>query len=334
MKKTFPDAPYFGVVNFIFLRFFCVAIATPLAFGFQIKLLQEEKPKRGLVLISKMLQSLANQSTFKEAYMIPLNDWANNNRSSLNNFFAKLTLPPQSVDPSSFQKDQIFLKPKGDYLKLFNNLLSSKEEQVIQVIPPEFTQKSTSIIQTKTGRLLDSVLNCLLPQIQQKKFNKDDEVVKLLFAMLFNDDAFNAAIAEQTMRAIQGRDRDSFAKTLLILFAKSKKSLPFIEYWADIEVDIDGDIIHNSMTSKLISKYLQIHGQPIATYLLRDLIDNVISRNINLEVCIYSYSSSISHSFLYLSFHFYAQYSFLENILNPYTRLRYTFLTRVLFYAD
>ena len=55
----------------MFLRFFCPALVSPESFG----LLRSVPPyaRRALVLVTKVLQNLANQQPFKEQYMAPLN---------------------------------------------------------------------------------------------------------------------------------------------------------------------------------------------------------------------------------------------------------------------
>lgn len=70
----FPNAKYTAVGAFIFLRFFCPAIVAPDAEGLVLTAPSKEM-RRGLLLIAKIIQNLANNVLFgtKEPYMFPLN---------------------------------------------------------------------------------------------------------------------------------------------------------------------------------------------------------------------------------------------------------------------
>lgn len=76
VEPRFPDAKYTAVGAFIFLRFLCPAIVAP-----DVEGLVSEPPtkemRRGLLLIAKVIQNLANNVVFgaKEPYMFPLNDF-------------------------------------------------------------------------------------------------------------------------------------------------------------------------------------------------------------------------------------------------------------------
>lgn len=96
----FPEAKYTAVGAFIFLRFFCPAIVTPDAEG-----LTEEPPtkemRRGLLLIAKIIQNLANNVLFgsKENYMFPLNDFLTKHIYRITTFLREISVPPTSMDP-------------------------------------------------------------------------------------------------------------------------------------------------------------------------------------------------------------------------------------------
>ena len=76
----FPEAKYTAVGAFIFLRFFCPAIVAPDAEGIVASIPSKEM-RRGLLLIAKVVQNLANNVLFgaKEPYMFPLNDFLTSN---------------------------------------------------------------------------------------------------------------------------------------------------------------------------------------------------------------------------------------------------------------
>ena len=76
----FPDAKFTAVGAFIFLRFFCPAIVAPDVEGL-ISTAPSKEMRRGLLLIAKIIQNLANNVLFgaKESYMFPLNDFLTQN---------------------------------------------------------------------------------------------------------------------------------------------------------------------------------------------------------------------------------------------------------------
>jgi len=63
-----------AITGVVILRFICPSIITPELFQFRD--IPKKNPRRSLTLISKVIQNLANNVTFKdkEQYMIPAND--------------------------------------------------------------------------------------------------------------------------------------------------------------------------------------------------------------------------------------------------------------------
>ena len=76
----FPDAKYTAVGAFVFLRFFCPAIVAPEVEGL-VATAPSKEMRRGLLLIAKVIQNLANNVLFgaKEPYMFPLNHFLTQN---------------------------------------------------------------------------------------------------------------------------------------------------------------------------------------------------------------------------------------------------------------
>jgi len=78
--------------SFLLLRFICPAIVSPKRYGL-IKSDVSMQTQRALVLISKVLQSIASQVEFegeKEPYMIPANGFVKDNMPPLMAFFQRL----------------------------------------------------------------------------------------------------------------------------------------------------------------------------------------------------------------------------------------------------
>jgi len=81
--RVFPGFEYVGVGNFLFLRFICPALISPESYG-----LSEEHRHRSILLITKILQKLANGGKFgnKEEFMDPLNDFLDENQPKMIQF--------------------------------------------------------------------------------------------------------------------------------------------------------------------------------------------------------------------------------------------------------
>ncbi|KAI1278536.1 GTPase [Xylaria sp. FL0933] len=100
VMPRFQEAKYTAVGAFIFLRFFCPAIVAP-----ESEKLVNEPPskemRRGLLLIAKVIQNLANNVLFgaKEQYMYPLNDFLTQNIYKVTTFLREISVPPDNLDP-------------------------------------------------------------------------------------------------------------------------------------------------------------------------------------------------------------------------------------------
>ncbi|KAJ7931481.1 Rho GTPase activation protein [Mycena leptocephala] len=93
-RRKYPEATDDAICSliggFFFLRFIMPAIVTP-----QVYMLVEgvpaKNPRRTLTLIAKMLQNLANKPSYaKEAFMIALNPFVENNKARMNQFLNNL----------------------------------------------------------------------------------------------------------------------------------------------------------------------------------------------------------------------------------------------------
>ncbi|KAL4727532.1 Ras GTPase activating protein ira2 [Fusarium chlamydosporum] len=99
VMPRFPDAKYTAVGAFIFLRFFCPAIVAPEVEGL-VSTAPSKEMRRGLLLIAKVIQNLANNVLFgaKEPYMFPLNDFLTQNIYHVTTFLREISVPPQQLE--------------------------------------------------------------------------------------------------------------------------------------------------------------------------------------------------------------------------------------------
>src|ERR1700761_3332997 len=93
-RRKYPDAQEQAICTliggFFFLRFINPAIVTPKSYML-IERVPDEKPKRTLTYIAKMLQNLANKPTYaKEPYMAKLQPFIQRNKDRVNKFMLDL----------------------------------------------------------------------------------------------------------------------------------------------------------------------------------------------------------------------------------------------------
>ncbi|KAL6887139.1 hypothetical protein GGI43DRAFT_426134 [Trichoderma evansii] len=95
----FPNAKYTAVGAFIFLRFFCPAIVAPEVEGL-VSTPPSKEMRRGLLLIAKIIQNLANNVLFgtKEPYMFPLNLFLVQNIHVVIGFLREISIPPSQME--------------------------------------------------------------------------------------------------------------------------------------------------------------------------------------------------------------------------------------------
>ncbi|KUI58000.1 Neurofibromin [Cytospora mali] len=99
VMPRFPEAKYTAVGAFIFLRFFCPAIVAPEVEGL-VSAAPSKEMRRGLLLIAKVVQNLANNVLFgaKEPYMFPLNDFLTQNIYRVTTFLREISVAPEKTD--------------------------------------------------------------------------------------------------------------------------------------------------------------------------------------------------------------------------------------------
>jgi neurofibromin 1 len=96
VTPRFEEAKYTAVGAFIFLRFFCPAIVAPEVEGL-VNVAPAKEMRRGLLLIAKIIQNLANNVLFgaKEPYMFPLNDFLAHHIYDVTGFLREISVSPK-----------------------------------------------------------------------------------------------------------------------------------------------------------------------------------------------------------------------------------------------
>ncbi|KAK4119986.1 hypothetical protein N657DRAFT_683989 [Parathielavia appendiculata] len=151
--ERFPDAKYTAVGAFIFLRFFCPAIVAPQAEGL-VSTPPSKEMRRGLLLIAKVIQNLANNVLFgaKEPYMFPLIDFLTNNIYKVTTFLREISVPPEKIESTineSFDFGSCvalhrFLYEHWDHVR---QRLVSKERRDLVRSPAESTRSRSPVLE-------------------------------------------------------------------------------------------------------------------------------------------------------------------------------------------
>ena len=88
IRNKFPGAEYTAIGGFMFLRFICPAIISPDQFSIVDQTITDRKLRRCLVIVTKVLQNLANRVQFsKEPFMYFLNPFIDDNLDVIRSLF-------------------------------------------------------------------------------------------------------------------------------------------------------------------------------------------------------------------------------------------------------
>ena len=93
VEDRFPDSRHSAVGSFIFLRFFCPAVVSPESIDLEISP-DNRDIRRALVLITKVIQNLANNMVFgsKEPHMKVLNPFLSENIKQVTKFLSDVAV--------------------------------------------------------------------------------------------------------------------------------------------------------------------------------------------------------------------------------------------------
>jgi len=105
VEDRFPEARHSAIGSFIFLRFFCPAIVSPEGVDLDIPS-ESREIRRALLLITKVIQNLANNVKFKEPHMQILNSFLAENIKQVTRFLSDIAVSPDFL-PGEKADDQM-----------------------------------------------------------------------------------------------------------------------------------------------------------------------------------------------------------------------------------
>ncbi|WRT69099.1 uncharacterized protein IL334_006083 [Kwoniella shivajii] len=97
VEDRFPDSRHSAIGSFIFLRFFCPAIVSPESIDLDVNP-DTRETRRALLLITKVIQNLANNVVFKEPHMKVLNNFLSENIRQVTKFLSDIAIRPKTAD--------------------------------------------------------------------------------------------------------------------------------------------------------------------------------------------------------------------------------------------
>lgn len=151
--------------NFIFLRFFCPAIASPESENLVKPTAAQSKDiRRGALIITKVIQNLANNVLFgpKESYMIVLNDFLTNNIYRVTTFLRDISVNAPSSETT--EPGPIVRMDDADYAKLHRYLYDNQERMSKDLPARKLKNQADNDSMQTTKRAYDK-LSTLLAQL-------------------------------------------------------------------------------------------------------------------------------------------------------------------------
>ncbi|KAL2149557.1 hypothetical protein VTH82DRAFT_8208 [Thermothelomyces myriococcoides] len=233
----FPDAKYTAVGAFIFLRFFCPAIVTPEAEGLVAERPSKEM-RRGLLLIAKVIQNLANNVLFgaKEPYMYPLIDFLTQNIYLVTTFLREISAAIPAVDAppepgESFEFGSCvalhrFLYEHWDHVR---QRLASRERREFVRSPAESTKSGSPMLEPLRNLIMNLGPPPLAVTWNRPHITENSPPAYCRFQDFMLRNAFKSSESFLTSRAVYdgGENKDGLSIICIILRYIDGDSLDF-----------------------------------------------------------------------------------------------------------
>lgn len=195
VAEKFPGSEHTAVAGFMFLRFLCPAIVAPDGYGVIDSTITDKDHRRAFVLITKVLQNLANRVSFtKEPFMNCMNEFIDSNLQwmcAILDNYADLQncAPPTSINFTDEEKDEdlgrlhwFFSMSQDKTLKLLQGKPSQKgpsvHDRLISVLaqlgpPPEPNKEKPPTRGPTTPGNRGSVINRQYEKFMSRMVDRD-----------------------------------------------------------------------------------------------------------------------------------------------------------------
>jgi len=139
-----PELTNVAIGNFVFLRFINPALLNPETFGLADSFggRVNDKMRRTLVLMCKVLQNLANEQAFgaKEKFMEPLNNFIVTNKNTLNKFYLALLATENQPENVNIPKEI-----RQNALSFLHNHINLNKDKVLPSLEESDSTKASSL---------------------------------------------------------------------------------------------------------------------------------------------------------------------------------------------
>ncbi|KAM4066974.1 GTPase-activator protein for ras-like GTPase domain-containing protein [Hirsutella rhossiliensis] len=237
VSSRFPNAKYTAVGAFVFLRFICPAIVAPESEGL-VSSAPTKGMRRGLLLIAKIIQNLANNVLFgaKEPYMFPLNPFLVQNIHLVTGFLREISVPPNHLesrvnskllDFGSCVALHRFLYDHWDHVR--QTLACREKKEYVVRSPAEYARGTPSISEP----LLDLVTKLGPPPLaiswNRPQISSNSPPLYSRFQNFMLRNAFKSSESFLTSRAVYdgGESKDGLSIVCVILRHIENESIDY-----------------------------------------------------------------------------------------------------------
>ncbi|KAI8074100.1 Rho GTPase activation protein [Gongronella butleri] len=280
-KRKNPQASEFAVCSmiggFFFLRFINPAVVTPRAYML-LDNVPSKHPRRTLTLIAKLLQNLANRPSYaKEAYMLPTNDFVENNKQRINKFLNELCEVSDFYE--SLEMDQYMALSKKDLvihisLNEINNTLSLLQKH-LDVIAPKDKDRL---------RVLMNEMGAAPAQVARKD-NKTIELALFSRWEIPIQDLTTALMSENNIT-----QNDILYMETKAIYVQLIRSLPHLATGANLDLDYIAETAATTKDPQLVRKGIKVKD------MLRELEDmGIIDHRDRYKLLVEEITQELAH---------------------------------------
>ena len=233
----FPGSEHTAIAGFMFLRFLCPAIIAPDGFNVINAPIQDKDSRRSLVLVTKVLQNLANRVLFvKEPFMECMNPFIEENMPLIRSYFDQYSelsdlSPPAQLNFSDEQKEQ-------DFQSLHYYLSQSREKMAKAVQESAAANSTANSTTTENASSWFEKLTSILSQLGEPP---QPSTKKATVTRPLPSSGGANVHYEEFMKKMAKVDTDNL-KQLHIFYAqgKTKSNIPLLYYIVNrVHVDVE-----------------------------------------------------------------------------------------------
>ncbi|KAJ6240408.1 ras gtpase-activating protein [Anaeramoeba flamelloides] len=145
VSRVFPESSYKSLNNFLFLRFFVPAIATPEAFGIMEKKDIDITLRRNLVSISKLIQSVGNQSEGLKGTLSCLNGFVKQSATRILKYFEQIAEIPNDDKEWNFNSCPLPQNQVEEALVMLKNHITTNWQDIKDVLTHSDSRSNFSV---------------------------------------------------------------------------------------------------------------------------------------------------------------------------------------------